>query len=90
MDSVKLPAPSAIVSWPEPAAQASTAVSVFAAITASRREQSPSLLYSSVVVLTVMVAAQASGLGNAAQTVAAPSRPTSRPRPSQRRMGRFD
>src|SRR5690242_7952993 len=40
-----------------PAVQRSTAALVFAAWIASRREQSPSLLSSSVVVFTVIVAA---------------------------------
>ena len=45
-----------MVSAPFPAGQASRAVSVLAAMTASRSEQSPSLLFSSLVVLTVMAA----------------------------------
>ena len=46
--------------WFEPAGQASTAVAVFTACTASRNEQSPSVLSSSAVVVTLIgVAADA-------------------------------
>ena len=52
-----MPAGTSMVSLPIPAGQASTAASTLAAWIASRSEQSPSVLSSSSVVLTVIVAA---------------------------------
>jgi len=52
-----VPAGTLMVSAPVPAAQASKAASVLAATTASRSEQSKSVVSSSALVLTVIVAA---------------------------------
>lgn len=54
-----MPAGTLIVSEGPPAGQASTAASPFAAMTASRSAQSPSVLSSSTFVLTLIVAAEA-------------------------------
>ena len=51
------PPPNTMVSAPSPAVQPSTAASVLAAAIASRSEQSPSVFCSSLLVLTVIVAA---------------------------------
>ena len=59
-----MPAASATTSAPEPAAHVSTATSVFAASSASRSEQLPSLAMLSTVVVTVIVVALASNAMN--------------------------